>query len=134
MGLSAEAVIDAFWQAAENVGDEVSPQHLQRLLLGICERLNEVEPSGRWLEEIDQCSVTAKMFDQLLGGEAVRLAYSYSAEGDGIVELATFNAEQTEEGESGTVVGKPGAKIRFDEAEARRAIKILGTMFPGVKT
>jgi hypothetical protein len=32
MALTAEAVIDAFWQSAEELADEVQPHHLQRLL------------------------------------------------------------------------------------------------------
>jgi hypothetical protein len=131
--LTADAVIDAFWQSAEELVDEVAPHHLQRLLAGICQRLSEIDPSPRLLEELDQCQVASKLLEVFLGGESVPLAYSYSSQGNGLVELATFNAEQTKGGESGTVVGKPGAKIRFDEAEARRAVEILGSMFPGAK-
>lgn len=133
MAITAEAVIDAFWQSAEEFGDEVQPHHLQRLLGGICRRLSEVDPSPRLLEELDQCQVASKLLEVFMGDEDVRLGYSYSTRSDGLVELATFNAEQANAGESGTVVGKPGAKIRFDEAEARRAVEILGKMFPGVK-
>ncbi len=133
MALTADAVIDAFWQSAEELADEVAPHHLQRLLAGMCRRLLEIDSSERLLDELDQCQVAAKMFDQLLGGENVPLAYSYSSSGDGLVELATFNAEQTEAGESGTIIGKPGTKICFDEAEARRAVEILSTMFPHAK-
>lgn len=69
-----------------------------------------------------------------LSGEQARLAYAYSAFGGGFVELATFNAEVTKGEESGTVVGTPGARIRFDESEARRAIQILGSFFPAARS
>ena len=131
MGLDADAVIDSFWEAADDLPDDAIPgPYLPQLLAGICERLDRVEPSERLREEAHECRESAELLAQTLSGEQVRLAYAYSAFGDGFVELATFNAEAAEGGESGTVVGTPGVRIRFDESEARRAIQILGTFFP----
>ena len=131
MGLDPDAVIDGFWEAADALPDDAVPgPYLAQLLAGMCERLDQVESSERFREEARECRESAQLHAELLSGEEVRLAYAYSALGDGFVELATFNAEATEGGESGTVVGTPGVRIRFDESEARRAIRILGTFFP----
>ena len=135
MGLDADAVIDAFWEASDDLPEDAIPNaYLLRLLGGVCERLHRVEPSERFREEARECRASEKLTEQLLSGEQVRLAYAYSAFGDGFVELATFNAELTEGGESGTVVGTPGVRIRFDESEARRAIQILGALFPAARS
>ncbi|MGQ0633941.1 MAG: hypothetical protein ACT4QC_04985 [Planctomycetaceae bacterium] len=126
-----EAIIDAFWDAAESLpNDAVAATHLLELLAGLCERLDRIEPAERFREAIRECRESAEQHRRLLSGNQVRLAYSYSTLGNGFVELSTFNAELTEVQESGTVVGKPGARIVFDEHEARRAIHILATLFP----
>ncbi len=131
MALTPDTVIDAFWQAVNELPPHVLPPPIAlRLLAGLCDRLGQVEPSEQFAEEARQCRETLEEYAPLLSGEGVRLAYAYSTTGDGQVLLETFNAEATAGGESGTVVGTPGVRLRFDAAEARRAIQILGALFP----
>lgn len=130
MGFDAEYVIDAFWEAADAVPDElISPAGLQLLLASVCDRLNGIEPADRLRSEAEECREMAALSTQLTSGSNVSLGYVYSAYGDGFVELTIVNAEGTELDETGTVIGTPGARVLFDKAEARRAIEILGTIF-----
>ena len=144
MGLDADAVLAAFWEAADDLPQDAIPEpHFHLLLAGICERLHQVEPSESFQQEIRESRYFAERNEQLVSGEQVLLGYSYSTLDDGIVELETYNAEVTvwgeeennaengwEDVETGTVFGKPGARIQFNEAEARRAIQILSMLFP----
>ncbi len=140
MAYSDEEIIEAFWLAVEDVPLNVQqPGEWLSLLACMCKRLNGVRPSKRLRDEAEDSREGAANAARSASNTPVRLNYVYSALGDGIVELTTHNAESLDQPpdeprESGTVVGLPGACIRFDDAEARRAIAILSGIFPNANS
>ncbi len=108
MALTPDTVIDAFWQAVNELPPHVLPPPIAlRLLAGLCDRLGQVEPSEQFAEEARQCRETLEEYAPLLSGEGVRLAYAYSTTGDGHVLLETFNAEATAGGSPGRWSARP---------------------------
>ena len=131
MPFTADDLITAFWQAADDLpADAIAAPHFLGLLAGVCERLDALAPSERLREEARTCREAAATHGRLSAGENVPLAYAWSTTADGCLELTTHNAEAASPGESGTVVGTPGGRVRFDAVEALRAITILETRFP----